>query len=239
MRVCRSLESTSSIHSFICRASAAASSSGTGGASTSSSGGVAAATAAAACKAAAHRLQARRRVWGESLDRSEANRIDSFYNTTVETYAQQPITALSLQRLLESGRSAALDGSYVMRNAQEVRVRCVFVMRVRLVHVCGRCVCTVASMHAHVAILLSPPHTTHLPPPLRQVQRELPRRLARRLFDLQLLPHIVVTNPHVTRVYHAYYHAFEVLRQLPPVRCLQAQLHCPPCQQSCMCHGCA
>jgi len=38
-----------------------------------------------------------------------------------------------------------------------------------------------------------------------QVQRELPRRLARRLFDLQLLPHIVVTNPHVTRVYHAYY----------------------------------
>lgn len=49
------------------------------------------------------------------------------------------------------------------------------------------------------------------------MQRELPRRLARRLLDLQLLPHIVVTNPHVTRVYHAYYHAFETLRQLPPV----------------------
>lgn len=76
--------------------------------------------------------------------------------------------ALSLQRLLDSGRSAALDASFVISNA-------------------------------------------------REVQRELPRRLARRLLDLQLLPHIVVTNPHITRVYHAYYHAFEVLRQLPPV----------------------
>jgi hypothetical protein len=61
------------------------------------------------------------------------------------------------------------------------------------------------------------------------VQRELPRRLARRLLDLQLLPHIVVTNPHVTRVYHAYYHAFETLRQLPPVGCCSGPLLGPPC----------
>jgi len=34
----------------------------------------------------------------------------------------------------------------------------------------------------------------------RHVQRELPKRLARRLMDLQLLPYIVVTNPHIRKV---------------------------------------
>lgn len=53
------------------------------------------------------------------------------------------------------------------------------------------------------------------------VQRELPKRLARRLLDLQLLPYIVVSNPHIKRVYHAYYHAFETLRQLPQVKSLE------------------
>eukprot|EP00873_Tetraselmis_striata_P016162 jgi/Tetstr1/436426/TSEL_025256.t1 len=51
----------------------------------------------------------------------------------------------------------------------------------------------------------------------RYVQRELPRRLARRLMDLQLLPYIVVTNPHIRRVYDAYYHAFQTLRLQQPV----------------------
>jgi len=51
----------------------------------------------------------------------------------------------------------------------------------------------------------------------RYVQTELPRRLARRLMDLQLLPYIVVTNPHIRRVYDAYYHAFQTLRVQPPV----------------------
>ena len=37
-------------------------------------------------------------------------------------------------------------------------------------------------------------------------------RLPRRLVDLQLLPHVVVSNPHIKRVYHAYAHAFDVLR---------------------------
>jgi hypothetical protein len=67
------------------------------------------------------------------------------------------------------------------------------------------------------SIAPSPPAPFNAPHSRSQVQRELPRRLARRLLDLQLLPHIVVTNPHVTRVYHSYYHAFEVLRQLPQV----------------------
>lgn len=45
-------------------------------------------------------------------------------------------------------------------------------------------------------------------------------RLARRLLDLQLLPYLVVTNPHIKRVYNAYYHAFETLRATPEVSTL-------------------
>lgn len=44
---------------------------------------------------------------------------------------------------------------------------------------------------------------------------ELPIRLARRLLDLQLLPFIVVTNPHIKRVYEAHWHAFNTLRNHP------------------------
>lgn len=35
--------------------------------------------------------------------------------------------------------------------------------------------------------------------------------------DLQFLPYIVVTNPHIKRVYDAHYHAFNTLIQLKPV----------------------
>lgn len=51
----------------------------------------------------------------------------------------------------------------------------------------------------------------------RFCQAELPKRLARRLLDLQLLPHLVVANPHIARVYSSYYHAFNTLRAAPPV----------------------
>ncbi|KAK9815106.1 hypothetical protein WJX73_007689 [Symbiochloris irregularis] len=51
----------------------------------------------------------------------------------------------------------------------------------------------------------------------RMIQRELPKRLARRLMDLQFLPHIVVTNPHIKLVYDSYYHAFATLRDMAPV----------------------
>lgn len=50
---------------------------------------------------------------------------------------------------------------------------------------------------------------------------QLPKRLARRLLDLQLLPFIVVTNPHIKRVYTAYYNAFETLRTWPMVSSLE------------------
>ena len=51
----------------------------------------------------------------------------------------------------------------------------------------------------------------------RYVQSELPIRLARRLMDLQFLPYVVVTNPHVAKVYRAYLTAFNVLRKQEPV----------------------
>ncbi len=46
---------------------------------------------------------------------------------------------------------------------------------------------------------------------------QLPKRLARRLMDLQFLPHIFVKNPHIRRVYDAYLHAFDTLRSMPLV----------------------
>ncbi|PNW81573.1 hypothetical protein CHLRE_06g252300v5 [Chlamydomonas reinhardtii] len=55
----------------------------------------------------------------------------------------------------------------------------------------------------------------------RYVQRELPKRLARRLLDLQLLPYIVVTNPHIKKVYNQYYISFETLRRVPTIRTLE------------------
>jgi [3-methyl-2-oxobutanoate dehydrogenase (acetyl-transferring)] kinase len=35
-----------------------------------------------------------------------------------------------------------------------------------------------------------------------------------------LCRYLVVTNPHIKRVYNAYYHAFETLRQYPTVKTL-------------------
>ena len=52
----------------------------------------------------------------------------------------------------------------------------------------------------------------------RHAQQELPKRLARRLMDLQFLPFIVVNNPHIRRVYHAYWHAFNTMRGMAPVQ---------------------
>ena len=59
--------------------------------------------------------------------------------------------------------------------------------------------------------------STRIPPPLYLFlfPPQLPKRLARRLLDLQLLPYIVVTNPHIGQVYRAYRHAFDTLRDLP------------------------
>jgi hypothetical protein len=43
-------------------------------------------------------------------------------------------------------------------------------------------------------------------------------RLAHRLRDMQTLPYVVVTNPHISHVYELYYKAFETLRRVPEVK---------------------
>eukprot|EP00892_Ulva_mutabilis_P011821 jgi/Ulvmu1/9010/UM005_0101.1 len=53
------------------------------------------------------------------------------------------------------------------------------------------------------------------------VREQLPLRLARRLLDLQSLPHIVVTNPYVSQVYKAYQRAFRILNEMPPITSLE------------------
>ncbi|QDZ22725.1 pyruvate dehydrogenase kinase [Chloropicon primus] len=52
----------------------------------------------------------------------------------------------------------------------------------------------------------------------RFLQKELPKRLARRLLDLQFLPYIVVINPNIKKVYNSYYNAFQTLRKFPEVK---------------------
>lgn len=49
-----------------------------------------------------------------------------------------------------------------------------------------------------------------------QLRTELPTRLSHRLRDLQSLPFIVASNPHMVRVYELYLEAFE--KWVAPVR---------------------
>lgn len=52
-------------------------------------------------------------------------------------------------------------------------------------------------------------------------QFELTRaRLAHRIRDMQTLPYVVVTNPHISQVYELYYQAFETLRRVGEIRTL-------------------
>ncbi|PGH11898.1 hypothetical protein AJ79_04590 [Helicocarpus griseus UAMH5409] len=52
------------------------------------------------------------------------------------------------------------------------------------------------------------------------VRTELPTRIAHRLRDMQKLPYVVVTNPHLSHVYELYYKAFEKFRSVPEIRSL-------------------
>ncbi|KAI0472165.1 pyruvate dehydrogenase kinase [Xylariaceae sp. FL0804] len=52
------------------------------------------------------------------------------------------------------------------------------------------------------------------------VRTELPTRIAHRLRDMQRLPYVVVTNPHVGDVYELYYAAFDTFRRVREVRTL-------------------
>ncbi|KAH8654048.1 pyruvate dehydrogenase kinase [Tricladium varicosporioides] len=53
------------------------------------------------------------------------------------------------------------------------------------------------------------------------VRTELPTRLAHRIRDMQTLPYVVVTNPHISQVYELYYKAFETLRKVPEIKTLE------------------
>lgn len=53
------------------------------------------------------------------------------------------------------------------------------------------------------------------------VRNELPTRLAHRLRDMQKLPYVVLTNPHLSHVYELYYRSFDSFRKLPVVKTLE------------------
>lgn len=46
-------------------------------------------------------------------------------------------------------------------------------------------------------------------------------RLAHRLREMQKLPYVVVTNPHLSLVYELYYKAFEAFRRVPVIRSIE------------------
>ncbi|KAJ2896168.1 alpha-ketoacid dehydrogenase kinase [Zalerion maritima] len=52
------------------------------------------------------------------------------------------------------------------------------------------------------------------------VRTELPTRIAHRIRDMQRLPYVVVTNPHIQEVYELYYAAFETFRRVREIKTL-------------------
>ena len=53
------------------------------------------------------------------------------------------------------------------------------------------------------------------------LRTELPTRLAHRLRDMQTLPFVVVSNPHISHVYELYFKAFEAFRKVKEIRHVQ------------------
>ncbi|KAK3297010.1 branched-chain alpha-ketoacid dehydrogenase [Chaetomium fimeti] len=53
------------------------------------------------------------------------------------------------------------------------------------------------------------------------VRTELPTRIAHRIRDMQQLPYVVVTNPHVNEVYDLYYTAFDTFRKVKEIKTLE------------------
>ena len=53
------------------------------------------------------------------------------------------------------------------------------------------------------------------------VRTELPTRVAHRIRDMQTLPYVVVTNPHMSHVYELYYQAFESLCRVREVKTVE------------------
>eukprot|EP00955_Chlamydomonas_euryale_P073301 361689-Chlamydomonas_euryale.AAC.22 len=147
-----------------------------------------------------------------------------FYDSTVEKYAQQALDKLSMEQMIEWGQAAWRDpDKNILRRwaGMPTVFLGVVVAVVIAVVVAAAAVVVVAAATAVVAAAaaaaffvigtLYVPHEcwhtasaeTRVRNPsavvrsARHVQRELPKRLARRLLDLQLLPHLVVTNPHI------------------------------------------
>ena len=46
-------------------------------------------------------------------------------------------------------------------------------------------------------------------------------RLSHRIRDIQKLPYVVVTNPHISHVYELYYRAFETLRRVREIKTVE------------------
>ncbi|KOS18901.1 Pyruvate dehydrogenase (acetyl-transferring) kinase 2 [Escovopsis weberi] len=53
------------------------------------------------------------------------------------------------------------------------------------------------------------------------VRTELPVRLAHRIRDMQKLPYVIVTNPHLRSMYDSYYNAFDVFRKVKEIKTLE------------------
>ncbi|KAI1079309.1 alpha-ketoacid dehydrogenase kinase [Whalleya microplaca] len=53
------------------------------------------------------------------------------------------------------------------------------------------------------------------------LRTELPTRIAHRIRDMQRLPYVVVTNPHISDVYELYYNAFDTFRRVKEVKTLE------------------
>ncbi|KAI3318162.1 alpha-ketoacid dehydrogenase kinase [Xylariaceae sp. AK1471] len=53
------------------------------------------------------------------------------------------------------------------------------------------------------------------------VRSELPTRIAHRIRDMQRLPYVVVTNPHISDVYELYYTAFDTFRRVKEIKTLE------------------
>jgi pyruvate dehydrogenase kinase 2/3/4 len=61
----------------------------------------------------------------------------------------------------------------------------------------------------------------------------LASRVAHRLRDMQTLPYVVVTNPHISQVYELYYKAFETLRRVKEIKMLEDnELFCTKISQT-------
>ena len=53
------------------------------------------------------------------------------------------------------------------------------------------------------------------------VRTELPTRIAHRIRDMQQLPYVVVTNPHINEVYDLYYNAFDTFRKVKDIKTVE------------------